>query len=408
MNEDMNPNSIYVDESAEQVNAHTEGATVVTGGQTTLKPGQELSVQDTSTNLVVNFDYKRAVMTMPAEKKEMYLRRAHSKMKSDDVRTIQQYGVEVNKIISRVADSILDKTKSDKTIDSVELMNSMMTEIQGMKVPSAEPAGFWGKFRETFRGWPILGSWVKKAEETAIQRSTVGKNIRDISEKFMALKSQAMSDDAFCDDLRTAVQDYIVKSRDETLTMQIFREEVQSQLAVMENEKVVNLDDLQKLRNADIALSKRIADMTTVESVLQQNLYEIAALQGNFSAIIDKAETAVNFMFPIAKGQLAIGIITHRQKQGVDMMLRADQFLNDLLTQNSETLKQSSIALAQATETPSLRQETIEKTADILIEMVDAVKEIRANGEAKRQEILDSVQKCSERLNSAVRSASMN
>ena len=128
MNEDMNPNSIYVDESAEQVNAHTEGATVVKGGQTTLKPGQELSVQDTSTNLVVNFDYKRAVMTMPAEKKEMYLRRAHSKMKSDDVRTIQQYGVEVNKIISRVADSILDKTKSDKTIDSVELMNSMMTQ----------------------------------------------------------------------------------------------------------------------------------------------------------------------------------------------------------------------------------------------------------------------------------------
>ena len=39
------------------------------------------------------------------------------------------------------------------------------------------------------------------------------------------------------------------------------------------------------------------------------------------------------------------------------------------------------------------------------LEMVDAVKEIRANGEAKRQEILDSVQKCSERLNNAVRSA---
>ena len=398
MEEDMNPTTAVNSENAATATP-TEQKPIV------LKEGQELSVQNTSDNIVVNFDYKRAVMTMPAEKKQMYLQRAHSKMKSDDVRTIQQYGVEVNKIISRVADSILDKTKSDKTIDSVELMNSMMTEIQGMKVPTTEPTGFWGKFRETFRGWPILGSWVKKAEETAIQRSTVGKNIRDISEKFMALKSQAMSDDAFCDDLRTAVQDYIVKSRDEVLTMQIFREEVQGQLAVMENDKVVNLDDLQKLRNADIALSKRIADMTTVESVLQQNLYEIAALQGNFSAIIDKAETAVNFMFPIAKGQLAIGIITHRQKQGVDMMLRADQFLNDLLTQNSETLKQSSIALAQATETPSLRQETIEKTADILIEMVDAVKEIRANGEAKRQEILDSVQKCSERLNNAVRSA---
>lgn len=352
---------------------------------------------DTSVSTTATFDYNNAVTCLSESQRSTYLDMAKKEVDIEKPATIRSYGQDITKAVSRIADKIIDKTKSDKSIVAADLTNSLLMELDSLRVPSEK-----GTFWDTLKSLPIIRSIVKKTKETTIENATMGDNVREISEKFVALKADSMSQTIILDDLTQTCRDYIVQSREKVLALMVMYDEVKKKLFELENSEYVDMDELQKYRGAATDLSKKITSLATTEHLFQQNMLQIAALQGNFSSIIDKCENSLA-LIPVVRMQLAMSVTTENQRYGVETTKRFDEFTNEVLVQNMNILKENSVELAKLTETPSVKIETLKQTKETLIDMVKSVKEIRANGEEQREQIRASLKNLSDELNEAIR-----
>ena len=352
----------------------------------------------TSNNTSAVFDYDRAVSIMTEEKRKKYLDLAAKEIDIERPSSIRHYGQDITKAVSNIADKIIDKTRSDKTNETIDLTNSLVIELKSLGEKNDDDQSFWKRIKRL----PVVRSIVKKAVETKVENTTVGNNVREISEQFVAMKSDAMAQTVIMEDLHTTCRDYVVQSREKTLGIIVMREEVKKKLAELEASDIADLDEIQRMRLADNELSKKITTLETNEHLFQQNMFQIAALQSNFSSIIDKCENALQ-LIPVVRLQLAMAGTTDKQRNQVDATIMFDEFSNEILVKNMQALHDESIGLAKAMETPSIRLETLQQTKNTLIDMVRSVKEIKDRGEEQREQIRQGLQTLSDELNEALR-----
>ena len=255
-----------------------------------------------------------------------------------------------------------------------DLTNNLLIELEALRVPQ-EQGGFWGFVKNL----PGIRHLRKKMRETVIENGMMGKNVRDIEEKFVAIKADCMAETVVMDEMQQSTRQYIIESREKILAMMVMRDEVKRKLEELESAEYVDMDELQKYRIADSNLSKQITSFATNEHLFQQNMLQIAALQGNYSSMIDKCEDSIR-LIPVVRSQLAYAVEVEKQKYGVSVANRFDQFTNEVLVQNMNILKDNSVELARMTEKPGIKIETLEQTKNTLISMVRDVKEIRDKG----------------------------
>ena len=348
---------------------------------------------DVSTNISMQFDYVRAMSSITPEQKEHY-REMTKGIVITNPSTIQSYGQEINKIIARQADTLLDKASANKTNDVVVLTNDLLSEINDVDLTSEKGSGV----KNFLKSIPIIRNLVKSGEDLAIRRSTIGKNVREISEKIVSLKTIAMSDNSSLEQMAETTRAYIVELRQKTMSLMVLEDDLKAEIESIESQAEPNLDELQLKRNAVSSISKRITDMNTTEYILQQNMVQIAAMIGNNDVIIQKSDTTVGQIIPIWKQQLAIASITDNQKKAQEISQKMSDAANKMLISNARDLNMNSVALAESNETPMFQADTLRETTNILIDTLNQVKTIHENGEARREEIRTLVRKLSDEL----------
>jgi uncharacterized protein YaaN involved in tellurite resistance len=100
---------------------------------------------------------------------------------------------------------------------------------------------------------------------------------------------------------------------------------------------------------------------------------------------------------------LSIDILVSRQEQAEQMNSRVKTVANELIKQNAQKLKTSSIKIAKSAEEPFMEAKSIKETMDAIISTITEVKSIHENGENMRQQYLLDMQKLSKDLETAVR-----
>ena len=360
----------------------------------------EFQPTDTSVNTQIAFDYKSALVKMNDDKRSEYLAQVQSEVDIDKPSSIRSYGQDLMVNVERVSEKVLEMSKSDPEVAAIQLTNDLMMELDDMKSHlNADKGGGW---LDTLKKLPIIKSIVRKSKEISIEKATPSSNLRKVSESFAALKVDSMAQTVTIGDMAMACKDFIISAREKILSLMVLREQVKAQLEQAESAEYVNLDDLQRLRIADGNLSKKITGMSTTEHLSQQALVQLGILNGTYSSVIDRCEESQQ-LIPVVRYQVALGVLTDRNKRSVEHIKRFEDYANNVIVENMTELEKSSIEMARMMETPGIKAETLEQTKTKLVNIVRGIKEIQANGENQRNQVLDTIQRLSIELNDAIR-----
>lgn len=359
----------------------------------------EFQPTDTSVNTQIAFDYKSALVKMSDDKRSEYLAQVQSEVDIDKPSSIRSYGQDLMVNVERVSEKVLEMSKSDPEVAAIQLTNDLMMELDDLKSHLNSDKGNW---LDTLKKLPIIKSIVRKGKEISIEKATPGSNLRKVSESFAALKVDSMAQTVTIGDMAMTCKDFIISAREKILGLMVLREQVKAQLEQAESAEYVNLDELQRLRIADGNLSKKIAGMSTTEHLSQQSLVQLGILNGTYSSVIDRCEESQQ-LIPVVRNQVAIGVLTDRNKRSVEHIKRFEDYANNVIVENMTELEKSSIEMARMMETPGIKAETLEQTKSKLVNIVRGIKEIQANGENQRNQVLDTIQRLSTELNDAIR-----
>ena len=361
----------------------------------------EFQPTDTSVNTQIAFDYKSALVKMSDDKRSEYLAQVQSEIDIDKPSSIRSYGQDLMVNVNRVSEKVLEMSNSNPEIAAIQLTNDLMMELDDLKSHLNADADK-GSWLDTLKKLPIIKSIVRKSKEISIEKATPGSNLRKVSESFAALKVDSMAQTVTIGDMAMACKDFIISAREKILSLMVLREQVKAQLEQAESAEYVNLDELQRLRIADGNLSKKITGMSTTEHLSQQSLVQLGILNGTYSSVIDRCEESQQ-LIPVVRNQVAIGLLTDRNKRSVEHIKRFEDYANNVIVENMTELEKSSIEMARMMETPGIKAETLEQTKSKLVNIVRGIKEIQANGENQRNHVLDTIQRLSTELNDAIR-----
>ena len=354
-------------------------------------------VTDPSKNTMVGFNYDRAMDLMSSDMKQQLLNKAKKNIDLDNPASIRQYGQDLIQESEKVTDRVLAESNSDPAIPLIKLTNDLMMTLDEMTNPQEplQQPSIWKRL-------PVVRHFVKKVKEVQIERKSPDKNLDDISAKFAAMKTGAMSKTVMIDDMLEMCRDCVVDSREKVLELMCIREELQEQIRQLDAMEVCDLDELQRLRNRDRELSKRITLLATSEHLFQQSMVQNNQMLRNYNGIIDKCEESRQ-LIPVVKMQVANGVEIERQHRYVEAIQSFEDYANKTITTNAHTLRDQSLKLAKMTETTGLKIESIADAKKAIIDMYRGCEQISKDGEKMRIEVRDALQKMTEELHAELR-----
>ena len=131
---------------------------------------------------------------------------------------------------------------------------------------------------------------------------------------------------------------------------------------------------------------KKIYDLKTTRIISIQMAPQIRLIQNNDSLLVEKIQSSLINTIPLWKNQIVIALGVVNAKSALNVQKSVTDTTNDMLKKNSEMLKQGTIEVAEEAEKSIVNVETLQQTNKDIIETLDKVLEIQANGRVKRLE----------------------
>jgi uncharacterized protein YaaN involved in tellurite resistance len=147
--------------------------------------------------------------------------------------------------------------------------------------------------------------------------------------------------------------------------------------------------DAQKLNDLGQFLNrveKKLHDLKLSRMISLQTAPQVRLIQNNDQALVEKIQSSLLTTIPLWKNQIVIAVSLFRQKQALGVQKAVTDATNDLLTKNSELLKQGSIDVARETERGIVDIETLQQTNTNLISTIEETLRIQSEGRQKRAE----------------------
>ena len=113
---------------------------------------------------------------------------------------------------------------------------------------------------------------------------------------------------------------------------------------------------------------------------------QIRMIQNNDSELVEKIQSSINNTIPLWKNQIVIALGLTDAKNALGAQQKVSEMTNDMLKKNSELLKQGTIEIAKESERAIVDVETLQKTNKDIIDTLDEVLKIHAEGRQKRAE----------------------
>ena len=346
------------------------------------------AIQNVSTgnSIVKMFDYVSAFNSLTPTKRDEYRERGRT-IDVFNSRSIMEFGQDASKEFSRVTDAVLNKT------------NSLIAQFQDTRLPGEK-----ARVTTWLSYIPFIGKRLaKSAQNELIERKTVGENIKEMSQKFVAMKSIAMTDNGFLEDAAKKIQQSINMSHEDVMTLMVKLDDVQAELKQMESDPDVQLEALQATRMAERRLKRQISNLSSMEYVLSQSILHVGAQMSNNDDIAEIADMSITYLIPIYKLECAIAATGRNAANSAELERLMKEYANNALVANAKSLSETAIKLAELTEGTIYEPEKIRQTQSIFIDMVKEIKTIRDNGDKKYDEMLTELRKMSLELEAAAR-----
>ena len=295
---------------------------------------------------------------------------------------VMLYGADAQKKISGFADTVLANVKTGDTGEVGDILTKLITELKGFNAAGEKPKGLKALF---FGAKQQIASIQAKYED-------VSKNVENIAGNLENHQVQLLKDVAMFNKLYDMNLQYFHE-----LTMYIVAGEQRLQevrdtdLKALQDAAAASGDAMDAQKANDLAaqcdrFEKKLHDLKLTRQISMQMAPQIRLLQNNNSLLVERIQSTLVNTLPLWKNQMVLALGLHHSQQAMQAQRAVTDMTNQLLKKNAETLKMGTIETAKESERGIIDLETLVSTNQNLIDTINEVSRIQAEGRQKRAE----------------------
>jgi len=298
-----------------------------------------------------------------------------------DTNVILQYGAAAQKKIAAFSDAALEGVKTKDLGTVGHDVAALVTELKGFDVDGEESKGFLGLFKKK----------IKDINQLKARYDTTEANVDKIVEVLEKHQNQLLTDIVMLDKMYDSNLLYFKE-----LTMYILAGK-----AALEKAQTTTLVELQKAAQEsglaedaqkanDFAalcdrFEKKLHDLELTRTVSMQMAPQIRLIQNSDTLMTEKIQSTINNTIPLWKNQMVLALGMSHSQEAMKAQKLVTDFTNELIRENAEKLKQSTIEIAQESEKGIVDIESVKFANEQLITSLDEVVRIQEEGREKRR-----------------------
>ena len=293
---------------------------------------------------------------------------------------VLQYGAASQKKLSDFSETALSRVKTKDMGETGELITGLIAELQGFDATAEQPKGIFGLFKKAGNNIEQLKTRYENAD----------KNVERIRAQLEDHQVTLMKDITMLDKM---YQLNLVYFKELTMYILAGKKKLASVRAnelktAQEKAQRTQLpEDAQAARDlADQCdrFEKKLYDLELTRNVSIQMGPQIRLIQSNDTIMAEKIQTTIVNTIPLWKNQMVLALGIAHSQEAMKAERAVTDATNELLKRNAATLKQGTIDIAKESERGIVDIETLQQTNKQLIETLDELNKIRADGKAKR------------------------
>ena len=295
---------------------------------------------------------------------------------------ILNYGSAAQKNIADFSGAALSKVRTKDLGEIGDELSDLVVELQGLNFEENEKKGFLGFFKKQRQSIAALKAQYDQAED----------NVDKITAELEKHEVTLMKDIAMMDKMYEKNQQYYKELTMYILAGKLKCKELREtelpklQATARETGKAEDAQAANDFANMIGRFEKKLHDLELTRMVSIQMAPQIRMIQSNDSVMAEKIRSSIVNTIPLWKSQMVMALTLHHSQQAMEAQRNVNDVTNRLLQQNAEKLHQGSVEIAREAERGIVDIETLQKTNQELISTLEEVRQIQADGAAKRAE----------------------
>ena len=340
----------------------------------------EPAVDEPALPAIVNNEIQKTSEPVLTSQEQQMVNDFAARIDVENTAQILQYGAATQKKMADFSDAALENVRTQDLGEVGELIVSVVGELKNFDAP--ESKGLLGLFKKK----------VSELENMKNRYALAEVNVTRISDALQAHQVRLLKDSAVLDKMYDQNLAYFKE-----LTMYIMAGK--QKLEEIRNGKLIQLqqsaqasglpEDAQAARDLAEKCSrfeKKIHDLILTREISLQTAPQIRMIQHNDNAMVEKIQTTLMNTIPLWKNQMVLALGIAHSTEAAAAQRQVTDITNALLKQNAERLHMASVETAKEAERGIVDIETLKQTNAKLIQTLDDVMKIQADGRAKRME----------------------
>ncbi|MDM1355771.1 toxic anion resistance protein [Myroides marinus] len=293
-----------------------------------------------------------------------------------------QYGASSQLKASTFATEILKQVQTKDLGETSNLLVSLREDVKSFEGIANKKSLF-----------PMFDNIKKKIGRLQTQYSKVETNINAIELQLECHYKLMMKDVAMFDKLFDENKNYFkelslyIAAGDQKLHELNTIELPKLKAEVEQENDPAKVQSYKDLEQQVVRFDRKVHDLKLTRMVILQSSPQIRMVQNNSLMLMEKLQSSIVNTLPLWKNQMVLTLGLARSQQALGAQQAVTDATNDLLTRNSEMLKDSTIKIAQETERGIVDIETIRKVNTDIINTIDEIVRIQADGRDKRRAV---------------------
>lgn len=337
----------------------------------------EPELESTPVTEVSSEQPKTSEPALTAEEQKMV---ADFAAKIDVENTIQilQYGAGTQRKMADFSDAALENVRTQDLGEVGDLIVNVVGELKGFD--AEEKKGLFGFLRRQISKLEALKNRYAKAEA----------NVERIGDALQQHQVRLLKDSAVLDKMYEQNLDYFKELSMYILAGQKKLQEVrEGKLKELETvaQSTGLAEDAQAARDLSDKCNrfeKKIHDLELTRAISIQTAPQIRMIQHNNDLMVEKIQTTLMNTIPLWKNQMVLSLGIAHSTEAAQAQRQVTDVTNAMLKQNAEKLRLASVETAKESERGIVDIETLKATNAELIQTLDDVMKIQAEGRAKR------------------------
>jgi len=290
------------------------------------------------------------------------------------------YGAASQRNIASFSESTLKSVRSKDMGEVGQMLSGLVVELRGFSDTGDDKKGFLGLRKKITNRIATM-----KAEYAKVSVNV--DKISDMLEKHQVvlLKDAAMLDKMY--DVNQAyfkeLTMYILagKKKLEDCRSIVLPELRQKAAETGQPEDAQAANDYANMINR---FEKKLHDLELTRMISIQMAPQIRLVQNNDVLMVEKIQTSIVNTIPLWKSQMVLALGMHNAQQAMEAQRQVTNMTNELLMKNAEKLKTGTIEIAKESERGIVDVETLVNTNRMLIDTLEDVRSIQAEGSQRR------------------------